>query len=136
MTLAGGCYCGELRYEVEGPPLFKGQCHCRECQHIAGGAPNLFMTLSAKGFAYTQGAPKTFSRTDLDAPVVREFCGTCGTHLLTRTPRYPAVVVLKIGTLDDPAAFGGPQVAIWTSEAQPFHVIPEGMQTAPGFPGG
>jgi hypothetical protein len=31
MSLTGGCYCGALRYEVTGDPMFQGQCHCREC---------------------------------------------------------------------------------------------------------
>ena len=37
------------------------------------------------------------------------------------------VVVLKVGTLDDPALFDGPQIAIYTVDKQPFHHVPEGM---------
>jgi len=44
-------------------------------------------------------------------------------------------VIVKVGTLDDPSLFGGPQAAIWTSDAQPYHVIPEAMLRFPGFPG-
>jgi hypothetical protein len=136
MAITGRCYCGELRYEAEGAPQFKGQCHCRECQYISGGAENLFMIMPAQGFRYVQGAPKGFARKDLPGAVTREFCGTCGTHITTRIPRDPSILVLKVGTLDDPAAvFGAPQAAIWTADAQPFHVIPEGMRAFPGFPG-
>ncbi len=31
MEVEGGCYCGAVRYKASGEPLFKGQCHCREC---------------------------------------------------------------------------------------------------------
>jgi hypothetical protein len=42
MTFEGGCYCGQVRYAAEGKPQLKAQCHCRECQYISGGAPNMF----------------------------------------------------------------------------------------------
>lgn len=135
LELEGGCYCGAVRYRTTGDPLFKGQCHCRECQIIAGGGPNITMAMPESGFAYTKGEPKAFRRSDLDKPVTREFCAECGTHLSTRTHNLPGAVLLKVGTLDDPAAFEGPQMAIWTSEAQSFHRIPEGIATFERFPG-
>ncbi len=125
MKLEGGCYCGALRYTAEGEPAMKAQCHCRECQYISGGAPNLFMLMPADGFRYTRGEPKTFTRSDLERPVTREFCADCGTHLITRRPGLP-FVVLKIGTLDDPAVFE-PRMAIFTVDKQPFHHIAEGL---------
>ncbi|MEM7508279.1 MAG: GFA family protein [Pseudomonadota bacterium] len=126
MTTEGGCYCGALRYLIEGKPIVSGQCHCRECQYISGGAPHLFLLMAEDGFAYTIGEPKLFQRSDLEAPVTREFCGTCGTHVATRL-KERSQIVLKIGTLDDPTAFGNPQIAIYTCDKQPFHMVPEGM---------
>ena len=124
-----------MRYESDGPPGFKGQCHCRECQYISGGAENLFMIVPAAGFRYTQGEPKGFKRADLENGATREFCAECGTHITTRV-RDPGIVILKVGTLDDPAAdYGGPQVVIWTKDAQPYHLLPEGVPQFPGFPG-
>jgi hypothetical protein len=135
MAMTGGCYCGAVRYEAEGEPTFRGECHCRECQYIAGGGPNFFMVVPAASFRYVKGKPKGYSRADLDNPVTREFCEACGTHLTTRTPRRPEGVVLKVGTLDDPKAYEGPQVVMWTADAQPFHVMPEGVRQFSGFPG-
>jgi hypothetical protein len=133
MKLEGGCYCGAVRYKAEGDPMMKAQCHCRECQYISGGAPNLFTLMPVAGFGYTKGAPKQFSRSDLKHPVTREFCAECGTHMVTRPVGIPAVVV-KIGTLDDPAQFGSPKLAIYTVDKQPFHQIPEGMPTFERLP--
>lgn len=135
MSLTGRCYCGAVRYESSGEPGFRGQCHCRECQYISGGAENLFMIVPADGFRYVQGEPKRFSRTDLESPGTREFCAECGTHLTTRVPRDPSIVILKVGTLDDPKAYGGPQAVIWTADAQPYHLMPAGVPQFPGFPG-
>jgi len=122
MALTGRCYCGELTYVAGGTPLFRAQCHCRECQYISGGGPNYFLLMPGSEFAYATGAPKSFTRSDLSRPVTREFCPTCGTHILTRLPGRDQIV-LKVGTLDDPGVFGTPSAAIYMLDAQPFHVV-------------
>ena len=58
--------------------------------------------------------------------MTREFCENCGTHIATRRPGLP-FVILKVGTLDDPSLYGGPQMAIYTIDSQPFHLIAEGL---------
>jgi hypothetical protein len=126
MALEGGCYCGQIRYVSEGKPAMKAQCHCRECQYISGGSPNLFVLMPPTGFRYSKGAPKRFTRSDLADAVTREFCPECGTHLTTRRPGLPAVI-LKIGTLDDPSQFGAAQMAIYTVDKQPFHHLPSDL---------
>ena len=133
MKLEGGCYCGAMHYVAEGTPVLNAQCHCRECQYISGGAPNMFMLMPADGFRYTKGTPKQFSRSDLEKPVTREFCAECGTHVVTRRPGLPAVI-LKVGTLDDPGVFGGPQMAIFTIDKQAFHQVPEGLPSFERLP--
>jgi hypothetical protein len=133
MKLEGGCYCGQVRYVAEGDPVMMAQCHCRECQYITGGAPNLFIAMPIPGFSYVKGQPKGFSRSDLPGAVTREFCPSCGTHLVTRPPAFPAVIV-KVGSLDDPGVFK-PAVAIFTCDKQPFHQIPEGVPTFQHLPG-
>jgi hypothetical protein len=136
MQVEGGCYCGAVRYRAEGESVFRGQCHCRECQYISGGAPSLVMGVPASGFAYTRGSPKPFRRSDLANPVTREFCAECGTHLLTRAPGLPGVVLLKVGTLDDPSVFAGPQLVVYTAEKQSFHHVPEGIPAFERTPAG
>ncbi len=135
MKIEGGCYCGAVRFAAEGDPLFKGQCHCRECQYFASGSPNMVMGMPGDGFAYTQGSPKPFSRKDLENPVTREFCGDCGTPILSRTSALPGAVLLKVGTFDDPSVFGSPQMAIFTIDKQSFHGVPEGTAVFERMPG-
>lgn len=93
MKLEGGCYCGQVRYTAEGEPMVKGQCYCRECQYITGGAPHTYLLMRPEGFIYTRGEPRQFARGDLESPVTREFCATCGTHILTRRPGVRAVIL-------------------------------------------
>jgi hypothetical protein len=135
MKLQGRCYCGAVKYAAEGDMMFTGQCHCRECQYISGGHPNIVIGMPENGFKYAKGTPRAFSRSDLATPVSREFCGECGTHLLTRTPGLPGAVLIKVGTLDDPTAYAGPQMVIYTIDKQPFHHVPEGVPTFERAPG-
>jgi hypothetical protein len=135
MKIEGGCYCGKLRYAAEGEPMFKGQCHCRECQYISGGLPNVVMAMPEAGFSYTKGKPKGFKRSDLENPVTREFCAECGTHILAKAPTLPGALILKVGTLDDPAVFGQPQMAIFGIDRQPFHALLQGAPTFERGPG-
>jgi hypothetical protein len=135
MEIEGGCYCGELRFRYSGEPMFKGQCHCRECQYISGGSANMVMGLAEAGFAYTSGKPAEFTRSDLEAPVTREFCGNCGTHILAKAKAMPGALMLKVGTLDDPGVYGQPEMAIFGIDRQSFHQVPEGVPLFERGPG-
>ena len=125
--MKGGCYCGAVRYEITGEAVMKAQCHCRECQYITGGGPNVFMAVLNDAFTITQGDVTNFARSDLETPRTRQFCPTCGTHLTTLLPSRP-VTVVKVGTLDNPAAdYPGPDAAIFMKDTQPYHVVADGL---------
>jgi len=133
MKIEGGCYCKEVRYEAEGDPVLKGQCFCRECQYITGGDSVLIMGMPESGFKVTKGKLKGFKRTDIEKAVTREFCSNCGTHVSTRA--MPGMVMLKVGTFDDPSIFEGPQMAIFTCDKQAYHRVPEDIPTFERMPG-
>ncbi|HEV2715095.1 MAG TPA: GFA family protein [Terriglobales bacterium] len=61
------------------------------------------------------------------------YCAECGTHILTRRPGLPAVI-LKVGTFDDPSVFGAPEMAIYTVDKQAFHQIPGDLPTFERLP--
>ncbi len=121
MIVEGGCYCGAVRYRAEGEPLLKAECFCRECQYITGGNSVHIMAMPAAGFQLTKGETRAFARADLKNPVSREFCPACGTHLLTRAPGFPAGVILKVGSMDDPSCYGGPATAHFACDMQTYH---------------
>lgn len=135
MKLTGGCYCGKIRYEAKGEPVLRGLCHCRECQYISGGAANVALGMPLSGFHYTKGEPKVFERADLEQPVKRQFCPDCGTSLASLPPALADIIVLKVGTLDDPADYGTPDIAMYCIEKQDFHYLPENMPQFDRFPG-
>jgi hypothetical protein len=130
----GGCYCGEVRYQCEGPSLMNGLCFCQTCQKISGGAGNLFMAVSAPGFQFTKGTPRSFNKKDRPGSPTRHFCEACGVHLTARSDLAPTGILIKVGTLDDPSVCSGPQLVTWTSEKQMFHLPPPGVPAYPEFP--
>ncbi len=133
--IEGGCYCRAVRFKIDGDVIFRAQCHCRECQYTSGGQVNVVMGMPEAGFAYTSGEPAKFQRTDLENPVTREFCGACGTPLLSRAPGMPGVVLLKVGALDDPSIFKAPEMAIYLVDKQEFHHVPDGVASFDRLPG-
>ena len=135
MPLTGGCFCGALRFEINGELRMRALCLCRICQRISGGAGNLFVGLMAEDFRYTAGEPRCFTHPGNDAAPTREFCVECGVHVAARSPKAPGGIVVKVGALDDPSRFAGPELAFWTEEKQSFHVIPEGVRAFPTIPG-
>ena len=55
MKLKGRCYCGEIKYEINGDIQASFQCHCRECQYITGGHPNTAMVFAEDNLSFTEG---------------------------------------------------------------------------------
>ncbi len=130
MHITGGCYCKALRYEVDAEPVFKGLCYCRECQYTSGGQANIAIAMPEDKFHFTKGEPKIHRRSDLEHPSSRLFCADCGTHILSKSPMGAGLVIIKVGTMDNPKLFDKADTAIWLNDAQPFHLVPEGV---PGF---
>ena len=135
MKIEGGCYCREVRYSFEGEPGPAMQCHCRECQYITGGNPNVFVMIPEAELHFTGGDLSSFQRTDIDNPVTRHFCPSCGTAVGTTTPGAPGVFVMKVGTMDN-ADFFQPDMAIFTKDAKSFHHIPDGLPSFEELPTG
>jgi hypothetical protein len=80
MTISGGCFCGRVRYRVDGELGPGRSCHCSRCRKAFSGA----------GSAYAEVPPGSFAWTSGEEGVVRYetmpgwglgFCGTCGTTL-------------------------------------------------------
>ena len=134
MKITGGCYCGAVRYEIDGEAQASLQRHCRECQYISGGFPAALMLFPLESFQLSSGEMKQFRRPDLEHPVTRHFCENCGTGVASETPNRPGSIVIKAGTFDDPSAFN-PAVAIYTCDKQDYHHIPEDMTSFDKRPG-
>jgi len=85
MSHTGRCFCGAVELEVIGQPEAMGYCHCSSCRSWSGGPVNAFSLWKAEAVRVTAGADHiaTFHKTDFSH---RQYCKTCGGHLMTRHP--------------------------------------------------
>lgn len=125
----GGCRCGAIRYEVTGGPVGGVACHCRDCQYVSGGGPNYAMVFDRSGFTVVKGTPKVFKAMPTSGGSF--FCETCGVHVFSQPNSNPALVAIKVGSLDDRDDFRV-QADIWMKSAPPWHRPHEGARQVDG----
>ncbi len=80
MSIAGGCLCGAVRFELDGPIEVINYCHCSRCRRRTGSAFATIAHAQLADFRLIAGeeriatfAPEGWSR--------RSFCRTCGSPL-------------------------------------------------------
>ena len=134
MEFSGSCYCGALRYQASGEPLFKALCHCKQCQMFSGGMAALLIGMPKANFSYTQGKPAIADNRYSDANAHREFCAECGTHILAVSDASPDMVSIKAGTMDDRSLYGEPEMALQMADSHSYHAVPDGVATFEHWP--
>ena len=105
MEETGRCYCGELRYSVRGSLEGSLQGHCRECQYITVGNPNVAVVFALEDFKFTEGLSAKLAQSDLETPVVRHFCANSGTGTGSRSPALPNSMLAKVDTFNNQSFF-------------------------------
>ena len=99
--LTGGCFCGQVRYEVSGTPYSETDCHCSMCRRASGAQAVAWFSVKRSGFRFVAGEP---TRYQSSAKAVRSFCPKCGTQLTFETESLPDELDVTICSLDDPNA--------------------------------
>jgi hypothetical protein len=101
-TITGGCLCGAVRYIAEANPASTIICHCRDCQKFGGSAFAALVPVS-KEKVTINGRLKTFSSPGGSGkPLLRHFCPECGSSVAEEPGIRPGLLVLTVGTFDDP----------------------------------
>ncbi|MEM9566387.1 MAG: GFA family protein [Actinomycetota bacterium] len=103
MTRTGGCLCGAITYAIEGEPMAVAVCHCDHCQRQSGGAFSTNVVVAPDQLSIS-GNLSTFEdrgRTGDDVYVLRKFCPSCGSPIVSILVGRPEIVAVKAGTLDD-----------------------------------
>ena len=98
-VLAGGCWCGAVRYQVADEFLYAGNCHCSRCRAATGTAFKAYAGIEREKLEIVEGADRLL--------VVGEEglnddtrCAACGS-LLFSVVRDGAYVHVAMGSLVD-----------------------------------
>jgi hypothetical protein len=126
-AVEGGCLCGAVRYRAAGAATHATLCHCRSCRRASGAPLVAWVTFARAGFAFVQGTP---ARHPSSPPVLRSFCGSCGTPLTYQHADFPDEVDVTTASLDDPGPFA-PADHTWTSQRLPWLRLSDDL---PRFP--
>ncbi|KAL4249055.1 Gfa family protein [Abortiporus biennis] len=107
MAYQGGCYCGEVGYELDldSPEEARTSiCHCNNCKKFFGSAFGLTTKVPKDRFKITKGSTKEHvSNNSSASKLYREFCSTCGSGILEYGEQAASRVrYVMTGTLDDP----------------------------------
>lgn len=96
----GGCLCGAVRYEVDGPLAPVQLCHCGQCRKAQGSAfaANVPVPTMAFHLVKGDGALREYRASPGKR---RVFCGDCGSPIFSQRDDAPDVVRLRVGGLDD-----------------------------------
>jgi hypothetical protein len=123
----GGCLCGAVRYRALGPAGSPTLCHCRSCRRASGAPAVAWVTFPSPGFAFVRGEPARYRSSP---PVVRSFCGACGTPLTYEHADEPDGVDVTTASLDAPEA-APPADHTWTRERIAWLRLGDGLPEYP-----
>ena len=112
---AGGCACGEIRYEMRSDPIFENHCQCRDCQRRSGTGHASYLTFRRRADLRTVGETNKWRVAgDSGNEKVHAFCPTCGTPVYLTSVAMPDLIAVHAASLDDPGQFN-PQVVTYGS---------------------
>lgn len=129
--LVGSCACGSVRYELRGELLGPvGHCHCWQCRKHSGASFGTTCVVKASDLHFVAGE-ESLSSWESSPGVHRFFAGCCGSPIYKRRDELPALLGLRLGTLDtDPSRLV--EEHIFTSSKVPWVEIDDGLPQKTG----
>ena len=80
--LHGGCFCGNVRYQITGEPVIQLFCYCADCRAITGTEGWAGYMVKERDFRVIRGTPGVHEKVSKEHRTVRMcFCGNCGSSM-------------------------------------------------------
>ena len=111
LPMSGGCMCGEVRYAISGPLLFRAHCHCETCQAYTQAEHADIIVMRSRD-VILEGESQIGFRFHQFPPVInRGTCAACGGVAVERIhlPVSPKLTIIPAQTLE--STDGAPNVA-------------------------
>ncbi|WP_299380658.1 GFA family protein [uncultured Kiloniella sp.] len=101
--IEGGCLCGQVRYQTSCiKPLFKVNCHCRDCQKLSGSPYVAVMGVPETSFSVT-GDLNCFEHQGGSGGAMKSYCCSKCNSRIYGTPEIAKGMVLIVAmSLDNP----------------------------------
>lgn len=132
-VLRGGCLCGGVRYEIDGPLQAPEHCHCGMCRKAHGAAFSTNAVVEAGRLRVVSGSDQL---TEYESSPNRRkcFCSRCGSQLFIRRQNRPGIIVVTLGTLDDDPVVR-PFRHVFAASKAPWYEIDEALPRFAVYPG-
>lgn len=122
----GGCLCGAVRYEADGPPDYAGCCYCADCRKASGSGFIGFMNYPATRLRFTGQTLRFASKSARGTEAVRNSCEVCGGLVFGGIVGQDASHTIYAGSLDEPSLFI-PTIAIFNRDRPGWAPLPPGL---------
>ena len=79
--IEGGCFCGAVRYQIDGALDHAHACHCSRCRKVSGGASSAYAEImDGSKFSWVTGEGELTKHTSTQGWGLA-FCRICGSTL-------------------------------------------------------
>jgi hypothetical protein len=126
--LSGGCACGAIRYESDAAPTVMLNCHCSDCRKASGSGYAAIVIVQKSSLQLSGEARFHKLRGGSGSIIERGFCPDCGSSLFVRLERFPNVLGIQAGSLDDPALHN-PSMDVYTDSAPEWDAMHQCIPT-------
>jgi hypothetical protein len=129
--IKGSCFCGTVRYEVDGPFNTMLSCHCSMCRKHHGSAFATYVSAPIDGFRWVSGEDKLL-RYKSSEQGMRTSCFVCGSAVPEVLPAY-SLALLPAGPLEGDLGIK-PEAHIFVGSKASWYTITDGLPQHEEYP--
>ncbi len=122
----GGCLCGKVRYQIQGPLRDVVNCHCSKCRRFSGNV-GAYTSVKRENLILAEDSTLKWydSVSDETPDVHRGFCSECGSSLFW-DPHGMDRIAVAAGTLDEPTGLKT-MGHIWLDQAGDYYHVADNL---------